>query len=126
MKQLIAVLAVLFSVNSLAWTGNGNDRVEDAREYMRYANAGTGANWEVGYWQGVIAGLSAQFNQTDYQYAICYPESATLAQIAEIAARYVIDNPAERAYGLNVLVWKAHADAFGIQTDASCWLNATE
>ena len=128
MKKLIAVMAVLFSVNAGAWTGTGNDRINGARDYIRFLNGDT-TNLdyaEVRNWQGTVAGLSSVFDETAYRHSICYPEKANLQQLAEIAANYLIDHPEDRAMDLNPLVWKSHLDAFGRQSDESCWRNATE
>ena len=127
MKKLIAVLAVMFSVNSVAWTGTGNDRIEGARAYIRWLNGDRTVEdyAEVRNWQGTVAGLSSVFAETAYQHSICYPKSATLQQLAEIAANYLIDHPEQRADSLDFLVWSAHLDAFG-KMDESCWSYTTE
>ena len=35
MKKLIAVLAIMFTIDAAAFVGTGNDRVAEAREFMR-------------------------------------------------------------------------------------------
>lgn len=121
MKKLIAVLAVMFSVNAMAWTGNGNKRLEEAREYMRDAAGGQNINYrEVAWWVGTVAGLSSVYNESAYKYSICYPDGATAGQLAEIAAQYVIDHPEKRTSSINLLVWSAHTEAFGLKNSA-CW-----
>ena len=41
MKKLIAVLAVMFSIDGAAFTGTGNDHIDNAREYMREVAGGS-------------------------------------------------------------------------------------
>ena len=111
----------MFSVNAVAFTGTGNNRLEEAREYMRDAAGGQNINYqEVAWWVGVVSGLSSVYNENSYAYAICYPDGASSGQLAEIAAQYVIDHPEERTKSINLLVWTAHRDAFGPKNSA-CW-----
>ncbi len=126
MKKLIAVLAVMFTIDAAAFVGTGNERIDEAREFMRYQNGGTNLkNHRIAYWQGAIAGLSSVFGESSYKHNVCYPKEANLAQLAEIAARYLIDYPEKRAKSLNVLVWESHRIAFGRQ-DENCWSNNEE
>ena len=126
MKKLIAVLAIMFTIDAAAFVGTGNDNVDDAREFMRWLNGGTNLeHLHVAYWQGTVAGLSSVFSESSYKYSVCYPKGAKLSQIAVIAARYLIDHPEKWATDLNFLVWESHLKAFGLQ-DENCWSNIKE
>lgn len=76
------------------------------RFFMRWQNGDRSAvdYGLINYWQGVIAGLSSVFSEKSYKYNVCYPKQATLGQLAEIAAQYVIDHPEKRADSLNLLI----------------------
>ena len=126
MKKLIAVLAVTFSIDTAAFVGTGNDRINDAREYMRSRNGGTNFDYQaIAFWQGAVGGLASVFGETSYKYNVCYPKESNLGQIAEIAAQFLIDHPEKRAKSLNMLVWESHRIAFGRQ-DENCWMNTEE
>lgn len=113
-KSAIAVIAAMLSLNAVAFTGSGNDKIEFAREYMRFANGGTDINYQyTGYFSGVVAGQSSVQAMDSYKHAICYPEEASVGQLSEIAAKYVIDHPEERAQPLVFLIWVSHFEAFG-------------
>ena len=127
MKKLIAVLAVMFSVNAAAFTGTGNKDIDDAREFMRWQNDEADVDlYKATYWLGVVSGLSVVYDQSAYEFGICYPDGSTSIQMAEVAARYVIDNPSERTKGTEILVWVAHFDAFGSKGSDDCWETTTE
>ena len=127
MKKLVAVMAVMFSVNAMAsWTGTGNERIEDARDYMRFANGdydGVKNLANIGWFGGVVTGLSTMYGKPEYEYAVCYPSDATAGQLTEIAGNYIIENPEKRSNDLGFLVWYSHALAFGFQDAADCWRN---
>ena len=126
MKKLIAILAVMFSTDAAAFSGTGNDRIDEAREYMRRVTGGADINYElVNYWLGVVSGMSQVYSHEGYKYRVCYPKGSNVGQIAEIAARYLIDHPEERAKQLWFLIWQSHSDAFGF-ADKNCWLNTEE
>ena len=75
MKKLIAILAVMFSTDAAAFSGTGNDRIDEAREYMRRVTGGADINYElVNYWLGAVSGLSAVYSQPSYEYQVCYPK----------------------------------------------------
>ena len=101
MKKLIAVLAVMFSVNAEAFVGTGNENMEAVRGYQAVNNNGDRGStkelqdWSI--WMGKISGLASVFSEPAYDYAICYPEGATLGQQADIAANYLIEHPEKRA-----------------------------
>ena len=127
MKKLIAVLAVMFSVNAAAFTGTGNKDLDEAREFMRWQNDEEVKDlYKATYWLGLVSGASVVFDSPTYHYAICYPENSSSLQIAEIAARYVIDNPSERAKGTEALIWVAHFEAFGFKDSDDCWEKKTK
>ena len=127
MKKLIAVLAVMFSIDAAAFVGTGNDHIDSAREYMRDVAGGANIKYEaVGYWLGAVSGLSEVYRQEYCEYSVCYPKESNAGQLAEIAARYLIDHPEERAENLGFLVWKSHGSAFGWQDDENCWRNTEE
>ena len=126
MKKIIAVALAAFALNASAWTGNGNDKIDAVRAYLKVTEAGQGSAKELegyGWFVGVVAGVSSIYAlNTDFT-AICYPEEATSGQLAEIAANYIIDHPETRTYSINDLTWLAHNEAFGSQSDKSCWLH---
>ena len=127
MKKLIAVMAVLFSVNAAAFVGTGNEEIAKAREFMRFQNDAENIDYpKVSHWIGLVAGLSVVYGSSAYDFAICYPEKSTTFQLAEIAAQYLIDNPSKRAEATDSLVWRAHLDAFGFRASDDCWNKPTE
>ena len=126
MRKLIAVLAVMFSINAAAFVGTGNDRIDAAREYLRDVAGGANTNLVlVNYWLGVVSGMSEVYSHDSYKYRVCYPIGSNVGQIAEIAARYLVDHPEERAEDFSLLVWMSHIEAFGF-ADKNCWMNTEE
>jgi hypothetical protein len=124
MKKLIAFALAAFALNATAFTGSGNENIREIRNYLKATAAGEGTSTELqdAQWvSGLVAGLSSVFADYRYRLSICYPEKATAGQLAEIAARYIIDHPEERAKSLDVLVHDAHDEAFGLQMAESCW-----
>ena len=126
MKKLIAVLAVMFSIDAAAYNGTGNDNIDDAREYVRELNGGANINYiKINSWLDTVSGMSEIFSLQGYKYQVCYPKGSNVGQLAEIAARYLIDHPEQRALTLWLLVWQSHWVAFG-GADENCWLNTKE
>ena len=126
MKKLIAVLAVMFSIDAAAYTGTGNDRISEAREYMRSVAGGADINYlAVGWWIGAVSGLSEAYGLPIYKHQVCYPKGTTTGQLAEIAAGYLIDHPEKRADPFWSIVWESHFAAFGL-ADKNCWRNTVE
>ena len=119
MKKIIAVALAAFALNASAYSGNGNERIEQVRNYLKAAESGIGnSEW---YWfLGVVSGLSDAFADPTHPGAICYPETSNSAQLADIAAKYIVDHPEKRADSLGLLVLRAHLKAFGLQMVESC------
>lgn len=113
MKRLLAAGFALVALNASAFTPNGNEAVGDARAFLNCTSASSCDIAPTRYWQGVVAGLSSVYAEEGYILRVCYPKGATLGQLAEIAANYVIEHPEKRTESLNVLVWRAHREAFG-------------
>jgi hypothetical protein len=127
MKKLIAVLAVMFSIDAAAFTGTGNDHIDDAREYMRRVAGGADIDFvAASWWLGAVSGLSEVFSQEYYEHSVCYPEESNAGQLAEIAARFHIDHPEELAESFWFRVCQSHAIAFGFRDDENCWMNTEE
>ena len=123
MKKIIAVALAAFALNASAWTGNGNDKIDAVRAYLKVTEAGQGSAKELegyGWFVGVVSGLSSVFAEHSYFSAICYPEGANVEQLADIAAKYIVDHPEKRADSLGLLVLRAHLKAFGLQMVESC------
>ena len=70
--------------------------------------------------------MSAIYLTPQYKFAICYPKKSNAEQVADIAAKYISNNPEERAKNVGMLVWQSHYLAFGLMTDSDCWLNDAE
>ena len=122
MKKYLMIILALASLNAQAFTGTGNDRIDEVREYQRYKNGGDNIDWsDTNWYVGVVTGLISVFNELSYPYSICYPENSTVGQLSEIAANFVIDNPQIREKSLNYLVWESHSNAFGYKSNASCF-----
>ena len=121
MKKHLMLILALVSINAHAFTGTGNDMISNAREYMRWVDGDSNPSLaEVGLWQGTISGLSSVFYDSSYKYAICYPKNTMSAQLAEIAANYVIEHPEERNKTVTLLTWVSHFEAFGLKSNESC------
>lgn len=124
MKKLVAFALAAFALNASAFTGNGNETIREIRNYLKVTAAGEGTSTELqdAQWvSGLVAGLSSVFSEYGYRLSICYPDKATAGQLADIAAKYIIDHPEERAKSLNLLVHDAHYEAFGLRMFPDCW-----
>ena len=94
MKKLIALLAVTFSIDTAAFVGTGNEHLGEAREFMRYGDGGANLDYQEGtVWRGRVESFSSVFAEPKYPFAVCYPEGIQSGQLAELAARYMIDPP---------------------------------
>ena len=107
--RVIGFVAFLFAENASAFLATGNDHIADAHAFMRWTKGEQPTDqFGMAYFMGAVAGTANQLS-----FTVCYPEQAHPAQVIEIAARYIIDNPSQRAEPLSYLVRDAHVEAFG-------------
>ena len=82
MKKLIAVLAVMFSIDAAAQfevsvepavVGRGEEYLSEAREFMRYRDGAANLDYqEVAVWRGRVESFSSVFAEPEYRFAVCY------------------------------------------------------
>ena len=62
MKKLIAILAVMFSIETAAFVGPRNQHLGEAREFMRYRDGAATIDYqEVVVWRGRAESFSSAF-----------------------------------------------------------------
>ena len=123
--RYLFLLIILFTGNAHgSFTGPGNEWITYARSFMKSLDQ-PDQEWadivNTARWQSVVIGLTSAYTDPGYRFAICYPKESTVGQNAEIAARYLIDNPELRAKSADFLIWKSHLDAYGAQQNPDCW-----
>ena len=102
------------------------EKIDAVRDFLKVNETDEGSTLELQnyhWFLGAVAGLSTVYGQPNYEHAVCYPQESTSGQVAEIAAKYIIDHPEERADRIAFLVWKAHAKAFKFQVAQDCWMH---
>jgi len=73
MKKLIAILAVMFSIDTAAFVSTGNRYLGWAREFMRYGDGAANLDFqEVAVWRGRVESFSSVFAEPEYPFAVCY------------------------------------------------------
>ena len=136
MKKLIAVLAVMFSIDAAAQfevsvepavVGRGEEYLSEAREFMRYLDGGENLDYQdISMWRARVESFSMVFADPEFPYAICYPQGIQSGQLADYAAYYLINNPDLHPDRLHVIIWIAHQNYFGLQDEDDCWMNIEE
>ena len=136
MKKLIAVLAVMFSIDAAAQfevgvepavVGRGEEYLSEAREFMRYLDGGENLDYQdISMWRARIESFAMVFADPDYPYAICYPQGIQSGQLAGQAAEYMINDPGMHSCSLHMIVWIAHQSAYEFQDEDDCWMNIKE
>jgi hypothetical protein len=136
MIKLIAVLAVMFSIDAAAQfevgvepavVGRGYEHLGEAREFMRYLDGGENLDYQdISMWRARAESFSMVFADPDFPYPICYPQGIKSDQLADSAASYLINNPDRQRDRLHVIVWTAHQNYFGLQDEDDCWMNIEE
>ena len=118
---LLLFLAVSFNASALV--GTGNQLIDQARAFLRYAENPNSPNADLigrAYWQGLVTGLAEIYSDHSYIGAVCYPEGATANQLSEMAARYLVDHPEERTKNASILVYCSHVEHFGSMMSPAC------
>lgn len=118
MKKLIAVMAVLFSVNGFAFIGDGNDLYDEAQDFNDDV-----PTFSTGIFMGKVAAVADSHMKSWNEFAVCYPANAKLGQLSSITAKWLEENPDQLHKNATYLIWTSHVEAFGVQAESDCWLH---
>lgn len=127
MKKLLVILAVMFSIEALAFDGTANGEIEGWKIANQFHD-GDYKNFDNEDWmnlsraQGFVSGVSTLYGYSDYIHPICYPKDSNVNQLLAVAADYILANPAAWDRKNAHLVWEAHYEAWGDRARPECWM----
>ena len=103
----------------MGFTGDGNKLAKEAEAFMV---GDDDLYW--GLFVGKISGIAdAHFQPFSGNHAICYPKTSTANQLARITARWLDEHPEHLHEEGHMLVFISHIEAFGYQSDPTCWMH---
>lgn len=126
MKRLLAIVAVMFSVEAFAFDGSANSKIDQWKTSKQYFDGDTD-NFNVldfmnlARIQGLVAGFASTYDVAAFDFAICYPKDSDLNQATAVATNYILANPEKWDDSNGNLVWEAHFKVWGLRDDPECW-----